>query len=1645
MRFKMYTSIALLMVLMALFAGNIFAQNRTTFDQIQLLLNEKASRTPAQRKITSQLLQAVREKAGKKMVEGVNLDPANVNADAQSRVEVDISAKVNSGLLANIIKLGGSIESSFPQYNAIRAKIPLSVVEAVAALPEVKSIEPAAIAQIGGEGLNNINDVKKSAGNFSGAAATSKRNKLTFEQRVERVKQQVNNYLNAQYNPLQNTFIGSVTSQGDRTHRADDVRNVYGAEGQGIRIGVISDSYNSKGGEAADIASGDLPGLGNPFGNTTPVTVVQEASATDEGRAMLQIVHDLAPKAQLYFSTGYGSPANFANNIIKLRNAPNNCDIIIDDLSYLNEPVFEDGQVTQAVNTVTAAGCLYFSSASNSGSFLRGTSGVWEGDFNDAGSLPFAGTSKTGTIHNFGTISSPSNGDIITGNGGPPTTYLNLHWSDKWGASGNDYDLFLVDINGTVKSSSTTVQNGSGNPYEEIQVTSSTLALGSDRLVVFKTSTAEVRAISLNTNRGKLSVSTTGQTHGHASAVNAFCVAATPAAASADGTFPGPFPNPFVATNHVEYFSSDGPRRMFYNPDGTAITPGNLLFGTNGGTVRQKPDITAANGVVTTVPGLTPFYGTSAAAPHAGAIAALLLSAKPTLTAAQVRTALTSTALDIEAAGYDINSGYGIVQAFQAVQSVNPDPISNITLGSFQLTEGAFSNNNNLIDPGELAKMVVKLTDPALAAATSVVATLSSTTAGVTITQPTASYGTIPSAGSASNTATPFLLGVSSSVPCGTLINFKLLVSFGGGGPSPQAFTFTVRVGAYPTISSKLGQIPPSGPGYTVTTGNQTGRVNRETTGLVSSCATPLAYPGLAATTGDRRYDAYKFTNSSAVDQCITVTVNNPATADIFTVAYNNSGFDPANPGSNFVADAGNSFAVQTFSFTVPAGQSYTIVIHDAQVLPTTGATYTLDVSNSNCVPLPVCTPIIVAPATLPVVSAAVAYSQVFTATGGSGSYIFSETGTLPTGLSFSGNTLSGTTTQTGSFPITVNAVDAAGCTTGTKNYTLVVSAVAGPPALITAIAGTPQTTAPSTAFTTALQAKVTDAASIPVSGVTVTFTAPAAGASGNFPGPSLTATAVTNASGIATAPLFTANATTGTFNVSATTAGVATAANFVLTTANVPCVITCPANITVNNTAGQCGAIVNYPAATSTGNCGTITSVPASGTFFPTGTTTVNVSSGAGSCSFTVTVNDTEPPVFTCPGNITVNTDANACSAVVSFALPTVTDNCSGVVSISASPASGATFAKGVTPVTITAKDVAGNITTCTFNVTVKDAQAPVITCPQNIVTTSTPGLCTGIVTFTATATDNCPGVVVTSVPASGTAFPSGTTTVTSTATDVAGNTATCSFTVTITDGQIPVITTQPVGTVACLAQNATFSVVSTNAVSYQWQVNANGTWVNVPSSNSATLLINNVTASMSNNQYRVIVSGVCTNTTSNAVTLTTKSSPVVTLSASPYTSLDPSLHSTLTTTVNAAGNYSYVYKKDGVIVPGLSGTSVPLSIDEFGTYQVIVTDLTTQCPGLSNLVTIKDSASSRLFVYPNPTSGQFQVRYYNQGGVATARTMNVYDARGAKVFSRKYETTALYQKMDVNISNLSAGVYMIIVRDANGVRLASGKLVKK
>jgi hypothetical protein len=578
--------------------------------EIRALLAEKAARNPAQDKMDSHLVHAAEILSGRPVHPDFPAPPGeleSVHLDAGNFVEVDIQADVTSGLLTLIHSLGGAVVNAFPEYQSVRARLPLLSVERVAERGEVRQIRVTRRAQV--------------------------------------------------------NAVEGPDGSGDIAHEANAVRASFNFNGAGVKVGVLSNGVNSL---AAEQAKGNLP----PTVNVIP----GQAGSGDEGTAMLEIVYTLAPGATLYFATANGGEAQMAVNIQALANA--GCNIIVDDVLYFSEGVFQDDVIARAVDAVSAAGAFYFVAAGNSGSLLLNTSGTWQGDFADSGTT-LTDQSVSVAVHSFGaanydTLTTPSS-VVVTGVGGGAGAY-ELMWSDPLGESSNDYDLFITDASGNVLGSSTNVQNGTQDPEEDItgnaQV-AGTCGSGTCRIVVVKHAGAATRALFLSTEHGLLKIATNGATYGHAAAASAFGVAATSALYASGNLIPGCTAGVFTAAcNHgVEVFSSDGPRQMFYNPDGSAITPGNVLIGTGGGAALSKPDLTAADAVTTGVSGYTFFSGTSAAAPHAAAIAALLLEAVPTLTAPTMRAALAAGAIDIEGPTPNVNAGAGIVMAPAAVES----------------------------------------------------------------------------------------------------------------------------------------------------------------------------------------------------------------------------------------------------------------------------------------------------------------------------------------------------------------------------------------------------------------------------------------------------------------------------------------------------------------------------------------------------------------------------------------------------------------------------------------------------------------------------------------------------------------------------------------------------------------------------------------------------------------------------------------------------------------------------------------------------------------------------------------------------------------------------------------------------------------
>jgi subtilase family protein/type IX secretion system substrate protein/MBG domain-containing protein len=482
------------------------------------------------------------------------------------------------------------------------------------------------------------------------------------------------------YPPISNA--GLVTTQGDITMRSNTVRSRFGVDGTGIKIGVISDSYDSKQEAQIDVNEGDLPGIkstGQPSDNPEPVQVIEDLlgrPGTDEGRAMMQIVHDIAPGAKLAFGTGSVSASHLANTILRMAadTLPGGrCDVIVDDLTYLTEPFQKDGIVARAVDTAVAHGVTYFSSAGNFGN--KSYEGIFNGVTNTS-------VMPTGQIHQFG----PNATDIYQDVKFKPGAYtIVLQWNDGTRSLGDvsgattDLDLYVLGSNGITlfgyNRSSLTLDPFEVCPFTVTEETNGKI------MVVRAAGTSNVR-FKYIIFRGDATIldyqsASSSTVVGHSNADSAITVGA-------------------MLYANIQPF--------------TPVWPGVASFSSRGGTFtqkdvdntfpqRNKPDIIAPNGVNTTVNLGGPqfndgdtypnFFGTSAAAPHAAGVGALLIQGRKKYLHApaspdvrvypyQVRQQLVSSAgkFSYLPGNFSFEGGYGYVQADSAMQQIaNPRPI----------------------------------------------------------------------------------------------------------------------------------------------------------------------------------------------------------------------------------------------------------------------------------------------------------------------------------------------------------------------------------------------------------------------------------------------------------------------------------------------------------------------------------------------------------------------------------------------------------------------------------------------------------------------------------------------------------------------------------------------------------------------------------------------------------------------------------------------------------------------------------------------------------------------------------------------------------------------------------------------------------
>lgn len=464
---------------------------------------------------------------------------------------------------------------------------------------------------------------------------------------------------------------GSVVAQGDWAMRSDIARDRFRVDGTGVKIGVVSDSFNRLGGATTDIKSGDLP---------ANVKVLAEESGnnlfrpTDEGRALLQIIHDIAPGADLLFHTGlaageFNSSLEFykasqrivADGIRSL--AAQGAQIIVDDVGFLSQPMFQDGIIAQAIEEVVKKGVVYFTSAGNN------ERASYQSAFNSAGFL-----ADVGEFHDFDPGIGVDIYQSITLEKGDSFS-LSFQWDSPMGRSTNDLDIYLLDSTKQKVLARSTLSNVGADPIEDLTFRNDG-SFGSDlfNLMIVKRSGAApglMKYVAGFSATFKINNYNTNSSTAYGNA-NARGVAAIGAASYL--LTPEYGVNPAI----LENFSSAGGTPMLFNETGDPLSQPEL---------RPQPSFVAPNNTNTTFFGndiledadsFPNFSGTSAAVPHAAAVAALMLQANPYLSPADINRVLAQTALDMDDpntpgfdVGYDFASGYGLIQADRAIELIS--------------------------------------------------------------------------------------------------------------------------------------------------------------------------------------------------------------------------------------------------------------------------------------------------------------------------------------------------------------------------------------------------------------------------------------------------------------------------------------------------------------------------------------------------------------------------------------------------------------------------------------------------------------------------------------------------------------------------------------------------------------------------------------------------------------------------------------------------------------------------------------------------------------------------------------------------------------------------------------------------------------
>jgi len=473
------------------------------------------------------------------------------------------------------------------------------------------------------------------------------------------------------------TGCRSVPVDVDAGLNSAAARERFGVDGTGVTVGIMSDSFDTNADAlttwATDVSLGVLPGPGNPCGHTQPVEIVGAAQpvGTDEGRGMAQMVHGVAPGARLMFATGTASTSTFSASVKALVDA--GADVIVDDINlWYAEPMFQDGEISLAIDYAVAHGVLYVSAADNFNEFglnqpeFATAIGGWASSVYSPTDCPAGIAAAVGSsqidCHNFGTTVDPdptNNMIAMNTEGSHPSFASVLNWAEPVnGVHGNlivaliDHETQDVLFTGSRADTSLPISSYSGILPSTTTGSEPPTSLGVYEVVVVRQldgydpvlpafkyifpndQAGTVRDIQYYQNTDTVTVGPT--IFGHTADPDVLSVGASD----------------WRDLVYNEAFSSVGPVSHLFEPVRADGAPSARLAAP---VTRSKPDITSLDGAQTSFfePPVAPdgnyyFYGTSAASPNAAAVAALAIQYSPQSSAAEVKRAMTSTAGPME-------------------------------------------------------------------------------------------------------------------------------------------------------------------------------------------------------------------------------------------------------------------------------------------------------------------------------------------------------------------------------------------------------------------------------------------------------------------------------------------------------------------------------------------------------------------------------------------------------------------------------------------------------------------------------------------------------------------------------------------------------------------------------------------------------------------------------------------------------------------------------------------------------------------------------------------------------------------------------------------------------------------------------------